>query len=97
LAKLKGAKTSEAQKQKKAIMDLLAGDIELRSKRELIEKFIEENMPHIDNADNIQLFRNRDCDGICPADYFPSVGRTLIPTRDSRFVGEYAAVSDSYH
>lgn len=54
LAKLKNAKTSEAQKQKKAIMDLLAGDIELRSKRELIEKFIEENLPNIDNADNIQ-------------------------------------------
>ena len=35
-------------------MDLLAGDIELRSKRELIEKFIQENLPKIDNADNIQ-------------------------------------------
>ncbi len=54
LAKLEQAKTSEAQKQKKAILDLLAGDIELRSKRELIEKFIRENLPKIDNADNIQ-------------------------------------------
>jgi type I restriction enzyme, R subunit len=54
LAKLKDAKTTEAQKQKKAIMDLLGGDIELRSKRELIEKFIEENLPHIHDADNIQ-------------------------------------------
>ena len=54
LAKLKLAKTSEAQKQKKAIMDLLGGEVELRSKRELIEKFIEENIPHIDDADNIQ-------------------------------------------
>ena len=53
LAKLKLAKTSEAQQQKKAIMDLLGGDIELRSKRELIEKFILENLPLIDNADNI--------------------------------------------
>ncbi len=53
-AKLKDAKTSEAQKQKKAIMDLLGGDIELRSKRELIEKFIDENLPHIADADNIQ-------------------------------------------
>ena len=53
LAKLKQAKTSEAQKQKKAIMDLLNGDVELRSKRELIEKFIEENLPHIHDADNI--------------------------------------------
>ncbi len=54
LAKLKQAKTSEAQKQKKAIIDLIGGDVQLRSKRELIEKFIEENLPHIDDADNIQ-------------------------------------------
>ena len=54
LAKLKLAKSSEAQKQKKAILDLLGGDIELRSKRELIEKFILENLPLIDHADNIQ-------------------------------------------
>ncbi|MEP7237877.1 MAG: type I restriction endonuclease subunit R [Ferruginibacter sp.] len=54
LAKLKQAKASEAQQQKKAIMDLLGGDIELRSKRELIEKFILENLPLIDDADNIQ-------------------------------------------
>ena len=54
LAKLKQAKTTEAQQLKKAIMDLLGGDIELRSKRELIEKFILENLPLIDNADNIQ-------------------------------------------
>ncbi len=53
IAKLKEAKTSESQQQKKAIMDLLGGDIELRSKRELIEKFIIENLPLIDNADNI--------------------------------------------
>jgi len=53
LAKLKLAKASEAQQQKKAIMDLLGGDIELRSKRALIEKFILENLPLIDNADNI--------------------------------------------
>lgn len=54
LAKLKQEKTSEAQRQKKAIMDLLGGEVQLRSKRELIEKFIEENLPHISDADNIQ-------------------------------------------
>lgn len=54
MAKLKQTKASEAEKQKKAIIDLLGGDIHLRSKRELIEKFIEENLPHIDDADNIQ-------------------------------------------
>ena len=54
LAELKQAKTSEVQNQKKAIMDLLGGDVKLRSKRELIEKFIEENLPHIDDVYKIQ-------------------------------------------
>ena len=40
--------------QKKEIIDMLFGDGELRSKRELIEKFMEENLPHIIDVDNIQ-------------------------------------------
>ncbi len=54
LSKLKGANTTEAQAQKKAIIDLLGGDIKLRSKRELIEKFIDENLPHIVDEDTIE-------------------------------------------
>lgn len=54
LAKLKTAKKAEVEAQKKAIIDLLAGEVELRSKRELIEKFIEENLPYIDDVDAIQ-------------------------------------------
>lgn len=54
LAKLKGATVSEAKAQKKAIMELLGGDVLLRSKRELIEKFIEENLPKIDDVDAIE-------------------------------------------
>jgi type I restriction enzyme R subunit len=54
LAKLKDAKLSEAVKQKKAIMDLIGGDIELRSKRELIEKFIDENLPLITDMERMQ-------------------------------------------
>lgn len=54
LAQLKAAKKSEAQAQKKAIMDLLGGDVMLRSKRELIEQFIEENLPLIKDADAIE-------------------------------------------
>lgn len=54
MAKLKQARASEAEKQKKAIIDLLGGDITLRSKRELIEKFIAENLPKIDDVDSIQ-------------------------------------------
>jgi type I restriction enzyme R subunit len=54
LAKLKQAKQSEKEKQRKAIIDLLGSDIQLRSKRELIEKFIDENLPKIEDADRIQ-------------------------------------------
>ncbi len=54
LAKLKHAKKSEKEKQRKAILDLLGSDVQLRSKRELIEKFIDENLPKIEDADNIQ-------------------------------------------
>ncbi len=54
LAQLKEAKHSEAEAQKKAILDLLGGEISLRSKRELIEQFIAENLPHIHDADAIE-------------------------------------------
>ena len=53
LAKLKQTEKADQQKQKKAILDMLAGEVELRSKRELIEKFIEENLPHINDVDAI--------------------------------------------
>lgn len=53
LAKLKQAQAKDWDKQKKGIVDLLAGEVELRSKRELIEKFIDEHLPKIDDADNV--------------------------------------------
>ena len=53
LAKLKQAEKSEQEQQKKALIDLLVGEVQLRSKRELIEKFIEENLPHIEDVDTI--------------------------------------------
>ena len=53
LARLKNAQASEAEQQKQAIIDLLGGEVELRSKRELIEKFIEENLPLIHDVDDI--------------------------------------------
>nr|WP_317131230.1 MULTISPECIES: hypothetical protein [unclassified Polaribacter] len=54
LSKIKTPNKTEAQKQKKAILDLLGGDVKLRSKKHLIEKFIEENLPHISDVDVIQ-------------------------------------------
>ena len=45
---------SKSEAQKKAIIELLGGDITLRSKRELIVRFIDENLPHIEEADKIE-------------------------------------------
>lgn len=53
LAKLKDAPEEEKTKQEKAIVDLMVGESQLRSKRELIEKFIRENLPSIDDSDQI--------------------------------------------
>ena len=53
LAKLYGADPAEARQIRKLILDSVAGDIELRSKKELIEKFIEQNLPNVGDAAEI--------------------------------------------
>jgi type I restriction enzyme R subunit len=53
LGKLKDASEEEHEKQKKAIIELMTGDARMRSKRELIERFIHENLPEIDDSNNI--------------------------------------------
>ncbi len=53
LAELKEAPIGEQASRKKTILDLLSGEAELRSKRELIEQFIEKNLPHIDDPADI--------------------------------------------
>ncbi len=53
LARLKTGSKKQQEKTRKEIIDLLASEMQLRSKRKLIEKFIDENLPHIDDADDI--------------------------------------------
>ncbi|WP_266203372.1 type I restriction endonuclease subunit R [Pontibacter kalidii] len=53
LARLKTASQEEQERQKQQIIDTLTGEATLRSKRELIRKFIEENLPHIEDIDDI--------------------------------------------
>ncbi|ATX80653.1 type I restriction enzyme, R subunit [Mariprofundus aestuarium] len=53
LAQLKGQDDDTATKQRKVILDLVAGDAHLRSKRKLIEKFILENLPKVTHADAV--------------------------------------------
>jgi type I restriction enzyme R subunit len=53
LSKLKDATPEEQERQKKSLIDLISGDVQLRSKRELIEKFIQENLPHIEDSEDV--------------------------------------------
>ena len=53
LAKLHDSEPKEQEGQRKAISDILASETQLRSKKELIERFIQENLPIIEDSDNI--------------------------------------------
>ncbi len=55
LAQLKEAKPKDQAKQKKQIIDLIAGESELRSKRVLIEKFIQNNLPKINDSEAVEV------------------------------------------
>jgi len=54
LAGLTGTPDEEQKKRRKDIVDLIGGEAKLRSKKELIEKFIEENLPKIQDPDQVQ-------------------------------------------
>lgn len=54
LGKYKNATTEEQQKQKEALIKTISGTVQLRSKRELIEKFINDHLMHIDDNDEIE-------------------------------------------
>lgn len=54
LAKLKQTQKSGFDVQRAQIIDLLGGDVQLRSKRELIERFIDDQLPKIEDVDKIE-------------------------------------------
>ncbi len=53
LAKLYDAEEPERQQVRKLVLDTVSGDIELRSKRELIQKFIDSNLPKLESSAEI--------------------------------------------
>jgi type I restriction enzyme R subunit len=53
LVSLKDVKKEEQEAKKKEVVDLLTGEANLRSKRVLIEKFIEDNLPEIEDTETI--------------------------------------------
>ncbi|MER0216912.1 MAG: type I restriction endonuclease subunit R [Nitrosomonas sp.] len=59
LVSLNKLNPEEAKKRQREIIDLVAGEVQLRSKRALIEAFIEENLPKLKPSDNvIQAFES---------------------------------------
>lgn len=54
LVKLKTATQAEQDKKRREISELLEGQVQLRSKRKLIEKFISENIPNITDTDQVE-------------------------------------------
>ena len=53
LSSLIDAKGKNYENKKKQISDMLSNDIHLRSKKELIEEFIEDNLIHIKNSEDV--------------------------------------------
>jgi type I restriction enzyme R subunit len=53
LSMLIDAKGENYESKKKQISDMLSNDIHMRSKKELIEQFIEDNLVHIENSEDV--------------------------------------------
>ncbi|WP_338240065.1 type I restriction endonuclease subunit R, partial [Persicobacter diffluens] len=53
LMALHGDTPEKREAERKRIVDMMAGDVTLRSKKELIDKFIQENLPLVEDAQDI--------------------------------------------
>lgn len=53
LIKMKGQSTTKKEATKKTVLNLLNSEVNLRNKRELIEKFINENLPVLDDEADV--------------------------------------------
>lgn len=53
LARLKGSTPAQQASLRKQVLDIMSGEITLRSKKELIEQFIDSTLPGVDDIDDI--------------------------------------------
>lgn len=53
LANLKESNEEKRAQKIKEIKEIISGDVQLRSKKELIEKFIDENLPNINDSESV--------------------------------------------
>lgn len=90
LIKLQAAPVAEKSSQEKMIQDLLNSDIHLRSKKELIEKFIQKNLPLITDPDEVvQAFDDFIFEERKEAMLSLSREEALDPTKVEHVIGEY--------
>ncbi|WP_291095965.1 MULTISPECIES: type I restriction endonuclease subunit R [unclassified Empedobacter] len=90
LIKLQAAPVAEKPSQEKMIQDLLNSDIKLRSKKELIEKFIQKNLPLVTDPDQvIQAFDDFIVAERREAMLSLSQEEALDPTKVENVIGEY--------
>ncbi|MBQ0152395.1 MAG: type I restriction endonuclease subunit R, partial [Chryseobacterium sp.] len=90
LIKLQSAPVAEKSSQEKMIQDLLNSDIHLRSKKELIEKFIQKNLPLITDSDEVvQAFDDFIFEERKEAMLSLSREEALDPTKVEHVIGEY--------
>jgi type I restriction enzyme, R subunit len=90
LGRLKKMKKVEQERQKKAIVDLMSSELQLRSKKELIEKFINKNLPEItdplDIQENFETFwkveRNKAFEELCNEE-------KIVPIKLENLIGNY--------
>ncbi|HMW69117.1 MAG TPA: type I restriction endonuclease subunit R [Nitrosomonas sp.] len=81
----------EAKKRQKEIIDLVAGEVQLRSKRALIEAFMQENLPKLQPNDNvIQAFESYWADRKQQAFNELCSDENLIPPALEKLLSHYA-------
>ncbi|HNM72839.1 MAG TPA: type I restriction endonuclease subunit R [Nitrosomonas sp.] len=81
----------EAKKRQKEIIDLVAGEVQLRSKRALIEAFMQENLPKLQPNDNvIQAFESYWADRKQQAFSELCSDENLIPPALEKLLSHYA-------
>lgn len=91
LKELSKLSPEDRERREKEIVDMLSGDVRLRSKRELIEIFIKENLPKLTtNEDVLQSFeifwdesKQRAFDALCAEE-------NLVPEQFTKLLGTYA-------
>lgn len=90
LAKLRFGTVEEQESLRKSITDMLTGELQLRSKKELIEKFIYENLPLVEEAEDIPTAFDNFVDEekqMALADLCEQEG--LIPEKVNEIIGNY--------